>query len=505
MATQCHNQLTLGFQPKIVLDFNGGEITSDSGLLLLRQFDAQLALTQRLTGLFNDRRNALFIEHHTHEMLCQRIYQIAAGYEDCNDTDALRCDPTFQTIVGKSDPLASQPTLSRLENQADEPTIERLGAVGLQWFFCNMGTRNERLPRKSYWTPMLPMIRATASKSSLSFTANTASTCITRCFSSKPKPALCSPPSFAPAMPLPQRASLLSLSGWFPSLSNVSLIVRSAIEQMLARPPQRSTGRWNPLKCFMLSESPPIRYSRKEPQAGLRRQRASMPAPKCRSEFSIAFATGPEAGTNNAGSWSRSKLVLWEPMSALSSPTARVEPKRFMTAMMSEESARIGSRNLSAILALTGFPAIASAPMPFVLNSMRSLTNCWCCSVCTRFEPPISLALDWKPYGLSCSKWELGFSVPLATCGFISPQAGPDAICWWKCGKNLATSSSLHPVKPRSQNNNRPGSKSQQTSAGVCSKNAFLHHSITKSATSVRDLYQIQHLIIGLKALSQRC
>jgi hypothetical protein len=147
MATQCHDQLTLGFQPKIVLDFNGGEITSDSGLLLLRQFDAQLALTKRLTGLFNDRRNPLFIEHHTHEMLCQRIYQIAAGYEDCNDADALRNDPTFQTIVGKADPLASQPTLSRLENQADEQTIERLGAVGLQWFLHH-GYKKRETPKE---------------------------------------------------------------------------------------------------------------------------------------------------------------------------------------------------------------------------------------------------------------------------------------------------------------------------------------------------------------------
>ena len=134
MATQCHNQLTLGFQPKIILDFNGGEITSDTGLLLLRQFDAQLALTKRLWGLCNEWRNPLFIEHHTHEMLCQRIYQIAAGYEDCDDADTLRNDATFQTIVGKSDPLASQPTLSRLENHLDWQTIERLTAVGLQWF-----------------------------------------------------------------------------------------------------------------------------------------------------------------------------------------------------------------------------------------------------------------------------------------------------------------------------------------------------------------------------------
>jgi DDE family transposase len=134
MATQCHNQLTLGFQPKIILDFRGGQITSDSGLLLLRQFDAQLALTKQFSGLCNDSRNPLFIEHPTHEMLCQRIYQIAAGYEDQNDADTLRSDPTFQAIVGKADPLASQPTLSRLENRADEQTIQRLGTVGLQWF-----------------------------------------------------------------------------------------------------------------------------------------------------------------------------------------------------------------------------------------------------------------------------------------------------------------------------------------------------------------------------------
>lgn len=147
MATQCHNQLRLGFQPKIVLDFNGGEITSDSGLLLLRQFDGQLALTKKLRGLCNDWRNPLFIEHHTHEMLCQRIYQIAAGYEDCNDADTLRNDPTFQTIVGKSDPLASRSRAWRIR-----PMSQPSNGLAPWVFsgFCNMGTRNERHPRKSY-------------------------------------------------------------------------------------------------------------------------------------------------------------------------------------------------------------------------------------------------------------------------------------------------------------------------------------------------------------------
>jgi hypothetical protein len=84
--------------------------------------------------LFNDWRHPLFIEHHTDEMLCQRIYQIAAGYQDQNDSDTLRSDPTFQTLVGKSDPLASQPTLSRLENHADWQSIRRLSELCLTWF-----------------------------------------------------------------------------------------------------------------------------------------------------------------------------------------------------------------------------------------------------------------------------------------------------------------------------------------------------------------------------------
>jgi Transposase DDE domain group 1 len=147
MATECHNQLRFSFQPKIVLDFNGGQITSDSGLLLLRQFDEQLGLTQKLWGIFNDWRNPDFIDHQTQEMLCQRIYQIVAGYEDCNDAERLRLDPSFQTLVGKDDPLASQPTLSRLENHADWQTIVRLRDLGLQWFLQH-GYRRKENPQE---------------------------------------------------------------------------------------------------------------------------------------------------------------------------------------------------------------------------------------------------------------------------------------------------------------------------------------------------------------------
>ena len=143
MATQCHSQLRFGFQRKIVVDFNGGQITTDSGLLLLREFDEQLALTKKLKGIFNDWRNPNFIDHQTHQMLCQRIYQIAAGYQDCNDAEQLRTDASFQSLVGKTDPLASQPTLSRLETHADWTTIVRLRDLCLKWFLQHGYRKNE--------------------------------------------------------------------------------------------------------------------------------------------------------------------------------------------------------------------------------------------------------------------------------------------------------------------------------------------------------------------------
>src|SRR3989337_2224787 len=322
---------------------------------------------------------------------------------------------------------------------------------------------------------MPPPILATANKSSPSFTANTASTCITRCFSSKPKPAVFSPLCFAPATPRLQRESPPSLPGWFPSLSAASLKLSSVTGPMPARPLQRSTAPWNPSKCSMRSGLPPTRYSKKELNAGLTKPSVNMPAPKLRFDSSIAFVTEPEVGTKNAGSWSRWKSVHWEPMSALSSPSARVELNRSLTAMTTEESARIGSKNLSATFAPIGSPVIAIVPMPFDFNSMRWLTSYWCCSVATPFEPPISLMRGWKPYGLSCSKWGLGFSAPLATCGFTSPQAGLDAIGSWRSGKTLRAYPSLRPVNRHSlQRHRRSNSRqSQQTDAGVFFQNAF--------------------------------
>jgi hypothetical protein len=135
VATECDIQFSFRFQPKLTLDFAGGEITSEAGLVLLREFDERLKLTAGLKGLVADERDRRYIEHSTLNLLRQRIYQIAAGYEDANDATFLRHDPTLRAVVGRGElPLASQPTLSRLENAVPWESVRALERLGLEWF-----------------------------------------------------------------------------------------------------------------------------------------------------------------------------------------------------------------------------------------------------------------------------------------------------------------------------------------------------------------------------------
>lgn len=104
---------------KVQANFSGGEITSDAGVMLLRQVDKIINLTGRIAATANDPRNKKKITHSIKDMLRQRIYTLALGYEDLNDHDALRKDTAIQTAVGKDEDLASSPTLCRFENFAD--------------------------------------------------------------------------------------------------------------------------------------------------------------------------------------------------------------------------------------------------------------------------------------------------------------------------------------------------------------------------------------------------
>src|SRR3954466_11577283 len=119
--TEC-NQSSFGFENcagrEVVASFDGGTISSDGGCLLLRQTDQRLNLLPRLAGCFVDRRDPERVEHSVLEMLSQRIYGLALGYEDLNDHEDLRLDPLFGVLSGRKDlnrPLAGKSTLNRME------------------------------------------------------------------------------------------------------------------------------------------------------------------------------------------------------------------------------------------------------------------------------------------------------------------------------------------------------------------------------------------------------
>lgn len=104
---------------KVEASFSGGHITSDGGLLLVRQAERQLGIVRRIARSLPDDRRRRSVLHDLPSMLKQRIFALACGYEDQNDHDQLRHDLALQAMVGKSAPLAHSSTLCRLENRSD--------------------------------------------------------------------------------------------------------------------------------------------------------------------------------------------------------------------------------------------------------------------------------------------------------------------------------------------------------------------------------------------------
>lgn len=104
---------------EVIAEFNGGTISCDGGALLLRETDRRIKLLERFSQCFLDGRNPALIEHHIEEMLAQRVYGLALGYEDLNDHEQLRHDPLLGMLVGKAEPgkeaLAGKSTLNRME------------------------------------------------------------------------------------------------------------------------------------------------------------------------------------------------------------------------------------------------------------------------------------------------------------------------------------------------------------------------------------------------------
>lgn len=101
---------------KVIGCFNGGSISSDGGAILLREADRSLNLLASVAKVLPDKRDQSKVEHSVYDMLQQRVFGIALGYEDLNDHTTLRHDDMFKLTVGKEDSLASMSTLSRFEN-----------------------------------------------------------------------------------------------------------------------------------------------------------------------------------------------------------------------------------------------------------------------------------------------------------------------------------------------------------------------------------------------------
>jgi len=126
------NQLMLFkefFGKKVAIDFNGGEVSSDAGLLFLRETESQIGIINRVATAIHDQRHPSYIKHQIVQLLSQRVFQIAAGYEDANDSNTLKHDPILKIACEKDDPLASQPTMCRFENAPGRSALYRIGEV----------------------------------------------------------------------------------------------------------------------------------------------------------------------------------------------------------------------------------------------------------------------------------------------------------------------------------------------------------------------------------------
>jgi hypothetical protein len=121
MATECAQQLTLWELGKqqVTVDFDGGQIVTDAGLLAIRELDKHLGVVAELAEQLPDPRSQKWVTHSREAILTQQVYQILADYADCNDAQVLRDDPLFQTLVDVSPdsdrPLASGSTLARFK------------------------------------------------------------------------------------------------------------------------------------------------------------------------------------------------------------------------------------------------------------------------------------------------------------------------------------------------------------------------------------------------------
>jgi hypothetical protein len=156
--TECNRKAvlfsSLGRQ-EVRADFGGGTLTSDGGGLLLREVDRQLGLVEALADCLSDPRDPARVTHEQRTMLAQRIFGLALGYEDLNDHNDLRRDPLLAVLTEQTprideqgtlrEPLASSPTLCRLENRVDRKALAGMSGVLVEQFIASFDTPPDEL------------------------------------------------------------------------------------------------------------------------------------------------------------------------------------------------------------------------------------------------------------------------------------------------------------------------------------------------------------------------
>jgi len=139
------NQLTLPFASistkKVNADFDGGTLTSDGGVLFLREVERGVGVISRLVEALLDNRHQSYVDHSYKELLSQRVYQIACGYEDANDCNDLRSDPAIKAACNRlpltGGNLASQSTMTRLENSVTRTQLYHMARALVDTFLCS--------------------------------------------------------------------------------------------------------------------------------------------------------------------------------------------------------------------------------------------------------------------------------------------------------------------------------------------------------------------------------
>jgi len=145
-------QLSLQFASisgkKVTADFTGGEVTSDVGVLVMRETANKIGIIEQLTEAIHDERHQSYVKHEITELLMQRIFQIICGYEDANDATDLRIDPGFKAscdrLPSEAD-LASQPTITRFENSITTKDLFRIAEVFVDQFVASYDTPPEAI------------------------------------------------------------------------------------------------------------------------------------------------------------------------------------------------------------------------------------------------------------------------------------------------------------------------------------------------------------------------